>query len=545
MTKRNGLNAGARVAAFSRRDILVAGSTIVPVAILLPAWMTASAQTKSTFDFYISPSGSDSSSGSLSAPWSITSLRVGSTNFSKMPGKRIGLLPGTYSVGNYVFADSSTGALQIPGGTSSASTYVASCDSSGNYSPRTAKITALLNGVYGGQAGYGHNGPIISHVGTYPNTYPVGYLTLDGLVISGFSYKGIRIGGNSSGDGPSGLRGIVVQNCEFTGGAHNSGDATDNTNALWLDYTVGALVTNNYFHDNYGFNKTDMGHLNGVICWGCQGTTVQFNTLINAGNIYGKEVANQGNTVQYNYVDASMYTTTGSSSGIEDWTGANTGGLTQTTNINNNIIKSSAWGIQGATLSYSYGWTTPVNIYNNTIILSKGAGPYPAAWVTSQSSRNVRFYNNIYAGVADGSGYKSFHLNAKGPAVWDYNLYIATGMSWELSEDSALGSAAGSYTSQSAVQSAVAGLGGISSIDTHSISSDSPGFAGSGALALAYKLASTSPARNRGSTNGTTSGAACDMGAWGNGATQVGCNFTSGASTTPDSSPKAPSLTIS
>lgn len=545
MIKRIPLNAGAQPHAISRRDVLRVGGAIIPAGILLPAWVTAVAQTKTTFDFYISTTGSDNNSGAISQPWAITSLRVGSANFSKLSGKRIGLLPGTYNVGAYVYADSSTGALQIPGGSSSASTYVASCDSSGNYSARTATITALLSGVYGGQPGYGHNGPIISHVGKFPGTYPVGYLTLDGLVISGFSYKGIRIGGNSSGDGPGSLHGIVVQNCEFTGGAHNAGDATDNTNALWLDYTVGALVTNNYFHDNYGFSKTDMGHLNGVICWGCQGTVIQFNTLVNAGNIYGKEIANQGNTVQYNYVDATMYSTTGSSSGIEDFTGANTSGLTQTTNINNNIVLSSAWGIQGATLSYSYGWTTPVNIYNNTIVLSKGAGPYPAAWITSEASRNVKFYNNIYAGAPDGSGYKSFHLNATGPAVWDYNLYIASGMSWALSQNSALSSVVGTYTSQAAVQAAVASLGGISTIDAHSVATDSPGFVGSGARALAYQLQSGSPARGSGRTNGTASGTACDMGAWGNGATQIGCNFAGGSSSPPSSVPMAPALTVS
>jgi hypothetical protein len=526
--------------AISRRDVLRVGGAMIPAGLFLPAWLTANAQTATTFDFYISTAGSDSNPGTVAAPWAITSLRVQSPNFSKVPGKRIGLMPGTYNVAAYVYPDSSTGAIQIPGGSSSASTYVASCDTSGNYSPRTATITALSNGVYGGQAGLTHNGPIVSHVGVWPATYPVGYLTLDGLVISGFSYKGVRIGGNSSGDGPGNLHGIVVQNCEFTGGAHNSGDATDNTNALWLDYTVGALVTNNYFYSNYGFSTGDMGHLNGVICWGCQGTVIQFNTLVNAGNIYGKEIANQGNTVQYNYIDASMYTATGSSSGIEDFTGANTSGLTQTTNINNNIILSGGWGLQGATLSYAYGWTTPVNIYNNTIVLSTSAGPYPAAWVTSQASRNINFYNNIYTGAPDGSGYKSLHLNAAGPAIWDYNLYIATGMTWALAQNSSLATALASYTTQAAVQAAVAAAGGIAGLDAHSIANNTPGFAGSGALALAYQLQSSSPARNAGRTNGTASGAACDLGAWGNGATQIGCNFTSGSSV-----PKAPVLSVS
>ncbi len=350
----------------------------------------------------------------------------------------------------------------------------------------------------------------------------------------------MRIGGGSSADGPKGISGVIVQNCEFTGGGHNSGDSTDNTSALWIDYTLGAVVSNNYFHDNRGFSSQSADHLNGVITWGCQGTIIQYNTLVNSGNIYGKEIANQGNTVRYNFVDVSMYTATGTSAGVEDFTGANTGGLTQTTNIYNNIFVSGGFGIRGATLSYNYGWTTPVNIYNNTIVLSKTAGPYPAAWVTSQVSRNVKFYNNVYAGASDGSGYKSFHLNAAGPAIWDYNMFLATGMTWSLQQNSTLSAVQGTYTSLSAVQGALASLGGIAGFDTHSVATDSPGFVGSGAFAQAYQLQSNSPGRNKGSTNGTPSGAACDMGAWGNGATQIGCNFTSGGAL-----PKAPALSIS
>jgi len=469
---------------------------------------------------------------------------VKNANFYKMAGKRIGLLPGTYNVGAYVYPDSSTGAIQIPGGSSGAPTYIASCDSSGNYSPRTATITALVSGVYGGHAGHTYNGPIISHVGKFPATYPVGYMTMDGLIISGFSYKAVRIGGGSSGDGPTGLRGIVVQNCEFTGGSSNPGDATDNAVSLWLDNTIGAVVTNNYFHDNYAFSTTSMDHLNAVILWECQGTTIQYNTAVNAGNIYGKEVGNQGSTVQYNYVDASMYTARGTASGIEDFTGANTSGLTQTTTIRNNIVISSGWGIQGATLSYNYGWTTPVNIYNNTIVLKPTASPYPAAWVTSQSSRNIKFYNNIYAGAADGSGYKAFHLNPDGPSVWDYNLYIGSGMTWALSNDTLLSAVLSSFTSQSAVAAAVTAAGGIAGLDAHSIATNSPGFIGAGLLAQNYQLASSSPAKNSGRSDGTTGGSACDMGAWGNGATQIGCSFAGGSSGSNTVTPMAPSLNV-
>jgi hypothetical protein len=239
-----------------------------------------------------------------------------------------------------------------------------------------------------------------------------------------------------------------------------------------------------------------------------------------------------------------MYTSLGSASGIQDFTGANTSALTQTTNIRHNIILSSGWGIRGATLSYDFGWTTPVNIYNNTIVLKPTAPPYSAAWVTSQSSRNVKFYNNIYAGAADGSGYKAFHLNSAGPAIWDYNLYIGSGMNWALSNNSLLSAVLGAFTTQSTVAAAVAAAGGISGLDAHSIATNSPGFTGAGLLAQAYQLVSSSPARNSGRSDGTSGGAMCDMGAWGNGATQIGCSFAGGSSGSNTVIPMAPSLNV-
>jgi hypothetical protein len=190
---------------------------------------------------------------------------------------------------------------------------------------------------------------------------------------------------------------------------------------LWLDNTISALVTNNYFHDNYGTDgSSSADHMDGVICWGCQGTVIEFNTLVNSGTIYGKEDANQGTTVQNNYIDVSMYTASSTAAGIQDFTGAPTAGLTQTTIFRYNVILSSGWGIRGATLSNAYGWTTPVEFYNNTIVLNTNAStPYPAAWMTSKGSANVKFYNNLYAGAADASGYKAFRLNPAIPSSLD------------------------------------------------------------------------------------------------------------------------------
>lgn len=519
----------------SRREFLALGS----VGLVMASGFGSQARAQGTggFDYYISTTGSDANAGTLASPWAITSLMAAAqnshnvANFNAISGKRLGLLPGTYSVGTYMQSDSSTGALQIPGGNSSTSTYVASCDSSGNYSARTATITALNGGVYGGFAGYSHNGPIIANKGAGYNS---GYLTLDGLIISGFSYKGVRIGGNSSGDGPANVSGVIVQNCVFTGGAHNAGDATDNTSALWIDYTAGAVVTNNYFYNNAGFGPGSADHLNGIICWGCQGSQISFNTLINSGNIYGKEIANQGNNIFNNYVDCSMYTAQSTANGIQDFTGANTSGLTQTTTIHHNIFLSSGFGLGGATLSQNNGWTTPVKFYNNTIVMVQIGGLMveSAVWMYSQITRNVTFYNNILAGVMSGD-YGAIRFNPNGPTLWDYNLFPIA-MVWKTVSDSSGSSQIGGYTSLAAVQAAVSGAGGIGTFDTHSVQSSTPGFTGTGTLAAKYQLANGSAASGKGKVGGVSSGASVNIGAWDGAVSQIGCQFGTAGTVLPD-----------
>ncbi len=107
----------------------------------------------SAFDYYISPTGSAANAGTLAAPWDISVFAMTpssgtAANFqSLMAGKRIGMLPGTYPVYPYWSQQFNDGAshgscLTVPSGTAASPTYVASCDASGNYSPRTATIDA-------------------------------------------------------------------------------------------------------------------------------------------------------------------------------------------------------------------------------------------------------------------------------------------------------------------------------------------------------------------------------------------------------------------
>ena len=537
---------------------------------MLPTWRTAWAQTApSTFKYYVSPTGSDSNPGTLAQPWAITSLSMltwnanNRANWNKLNGAgvSVGLMPGTYDVSSMVGVQESNGALQLPGGKSGAPNYFASCNSSGAYSPRTAILDMKgASGRYGGRVGGpgNYDGPLIAHTGSGPpsgNAYAVGNLVIDGLCITGFSYKGIRIGGISSGDGSAISAPVTIQNCEFYEGGANVGDVEDNYAALWIDGTVNCMtVQNNYFHDTLGWHYYNNGrqmsgdHLNAIICWASvsainSGTIIKNNTCVNAGNIYGKVNGIEGTTVSNNYIDVSMYTI--NSAGIQDFTGATSSGLTGTTTFNNNVILVSGAGaaLGWPTLSNSYGYTTPISMYNNTIICTGGSGPV-VAWATCApaGAGTLKCYNNIYSTTlgATGSwnGFGNYYVNPSAPAVWDYNLFPASGVSWGLYQNALLTAQIANYSSASSFAAGLAAHGGISNAEAHGVAG-TPRFTNTGSFAEMYQLASGSVGKGTGSTTGTASGTACDMGAWGNGATQIGCNFTAGTAI-----PMSPKLSV-
>jgi hypothetical protein len=538
--------------AISRREILRIGGMVIPAAVLLPRWMTANAQTVSTsFDFYVSPTGSDSNPGTVAAPWAITSLMNRSinannqANFNRTSGKRIGFLPGTYNVAAQMQTDAYSGAFQIDGGTAGSPTYYGSSNSSGQYSLGTATITALTSGGQpGGGFNWPNNGPILGGLcSNVPHT--AGYVTIDGLRFTAYSYKGIRLGGVSAGYGPGGLVGCVIQNCEFFGQSQISGATTDNFASIWVDGMAGQgtgnFIQNNYFHDNIGVIPGGEEHLGAIFAFHCNGLTVQFNTGIKSGSFWGKDANVYGNTIAYNYIDNSGFTTKGGAGGIYDWTGAFSGAgpFSQTTNIHHNIVVAGGWALALRDAAAYLGWVSPVNVYNNTLIMVNAGGPYPAIWCAGQpaAAGKIQVYNNITTGVADGSGYKTFRTSPKALGVWDYNGYMSAA-SWALTSDSAgtdEGNATlGTYSSASAFASGVTSNGGISGCEAHGVSNGSPQFTGvnTGQLSSQYQLQAGSPFKGVGSTTGTASGSACDMGAWGGALppTQIGCNFSSPSS---------------
>ena len=470
-----------------------------------------------TFDFYVSPTGNDANPGTVAQPWAITSLVHTSSNYSLTTGKRIGFLPGTYDVsGMYVTGDSVTGCFQIDGGpTASASTYYGSSDASGHYSPRTALIQCQ---TVGGQFGGGVNAlpapPVLAHTGS---TTHHGNIVIDGLRFTGYSWKCVRIGDNGTIGAIAGS--VVIQNCEFFGAGQNAGSPNDNMPSIWLDGLHGGgpyTITNNYFHDNIPQNTLGQEGITAVQAWQCWGLQITYNTVVKSGGFNGKIDNIQGNTIAYNYLDNSAFSASGGVRGLDDWTGNPTAGLTQTSSFHHNIFIVGGWGLECQGTSANAPWTTPANVYNNTIVLNSG-GPYPAIMMggSSTNAGQMNFYNNLVSGSADGSGYSTFRTSPKAIGIFDYNGHM-TSANFALFTDGTNTEGTGTqYSSDSAFAAGVVAGGGVSGCQAHAVSNSSPQFTGTGHLAQQYQLQASSPFHNAGSTDGTTGGAACDMGAWG------------------------------
>lgn len=519
---------GANISGVSRRDILRMGSVIIPAGILLPAWLTARAATApATFNYYVSPTGSDSNPGTLAAPWAITSLSMltwnanNRANWNKLNGTgvSVGFLPGTYDVSSMVGSQESNGCLQFPGGTSTTPNYFASCNSSGAYSALSATFDMKgASGLFGGKNG--SEGPLIAHTGSGPpsgDPYATGNIIIDGLVLTGWSYKGIRVGGLSSADGPQITGPVTIQNCEFTGGGHNPGDGLDNAVACWMDGLTNWTVSNNLFLNNAPWAAGSNDHLNAIGVGYCQNGTIQYNTVINAGNIYGKSfgsgttgTGDEGNILQYNYQDTSMYTI--ECYGLQDFSGYPAPGLTQTTIFRNNIVLATLNGISAysATSNWPHGFTTPVEAYNNTLVMTGGSY---AIQIGVSNSSSTTVYNNISTGTVS-----LVEQSGGAVAILDYNL----------------------------ADKSVSGGGSNNITGTPTFVGGTPALP-----AQAYQLATGSLGKGAGRVGGVASGAAIDMGAWGGTdvntgqpISQIGYNG-SGASTSTPAVPSAPVLTVS
>jgi hypothetical protein len=482
------------IAAMSRRDVLRVGGLMIPAAIIAPTLLSGTAQA-ATFDYYISPSGSDSNPGTSSQPWSIAALN---SKRSTYRGKRVGLLPGTYNISSmYAAGDYEQPILDVEGSSSSTSPTLI-----GAVTPQAAIIDSGLK--VSDRAAMGNSTSVTQ-----------GNLIIDGLVFTRSVCRCLKLGSYVQ----SAVTGIVVRNCEFKGcDARYTPVAGGNNSVLELMNQTGALIQNNYFHDNIGEILNSGDHHSAILGWKCRNNIFEYNTVVKSGSVFGKAEGHSGNIFRFNYIDVSHLTDT--TAALQDWCGSPTTGGNTTKIHNNVLIGGSAADLRSAYFGTQYT-AHPVEVYNNTMVVLARAASFGLLIRTDPGA--LKFYNNIVTSAA--SGDQAFAgANVDAPSVMNFNLYHRAGGTTQWATYSSKTSTSRNYVSSLSLLSSVLRLISGSGVDQNSMVNN-PMFVASGTFAAYYKLQSGSPAKGAGRVGGTSSGATTDMGAWGNGASGIGADF--------------------
>jgi hypothetical protein len=512
----------------SRRSFL-AGAAGLAVAATLRS-PGANAQSSTAFDYYISPTGSDSNAGTVSSPWAITTLNnPGSANWNAIKGKTVGLMDGTYDI-SALDKTAAYVVLQVPTGLGATQPTVIQAVNTGK-----AVITAKSGTTYGQHTmiGSGVNG-----AGTNP---AIQYITLKGLVITGSGGGGISFEADNSGAGS--CPGIVIDSCVVYDIVNPN--SAYNVGGISLGTSIGgALITNCYIHDCYAsdYARTQHGNASAIYDWAID-TTIEYCTFAGCMSaVYSKNQGwgpPQGETFRYNYVTLGggvncvfdgFNNASGTSPPYHPWYVYG--------NIFENVSPlhyNSNSGVDG----FQANW----NFYNNTI-WGNGSGKNDAfgtmieAATSIQAGCRIAIYNNIEVRPPGdwNSAYGDVTVSQGSWSVWDYNCWPADVRFAYSPADST--HATTFYTeAQWKTQPGAPDAHSVLAVPTF-INTIVPG----GGSAQ-YRLAAGSQGQGAGRIGGIITGALTDMGAWGNGATQVGCNLAGSPGNGP--SPDSPKLTVS
>lgn len=523
----------------SRREVLRRAAIVTAVAAIAPVWTRrARAQSASqTFDFYISTNGSDSNPGTLTAPWAITSLNKSNSNNSKIKGKRVGMLPGTYGIysmwnsGSYNYQ---MPVLNLPSGSSGSRTFLGASDASGNQTVGGVNITASPSGTPGG----GFPGTSSSSIAMIGKDYtdPDGYCQIDGLVLS--DCTNLIVSYYTGTD-------MWVTNCHVYNCWGNEGN---NTGAIWFGGgATNGGVQNCLIHDVTIAGSGTLHNCAGIFSEDTIGNLYEYNTIYNCNcGIYDKNKNDGGHTYRYNYIEVN-----GSDpyNCLMDCAGGPAG---TTSKVYNNILviapSTSAerciW--QGICTDTGPNPTQAMEFYNNTCYVLSGGGCEMGVTYQSGGAGSVTHYNNIYVSAATGFyDIISFNTSSSAIAISDYNAFIG-GCSNSLGRGTN-GAPSSNYS--------LANWQSSFSLDAHSIaqSSESGVFQSPGGAQnpTGYQLAAGSPCKSAGRAGGSASGGVVDMGAWGGTdvntggpITRIGCNLAAPVTST-TSPPDAPVLNVS
>jgi Right handed beta helix region len=494
----------------TRRSLLKQGAYAALALRAAPSLVrTASAQTTSppiTFDYYISPSGSDSNPGTQSQPWAITAIN---THRAEYAGKRVGLLDGTYNV--HALCQNgkwSEPALAINGGPNAESPTVIAA-----VNPRQAILTGAhpVTGAYpttqSGIIGQG-----------YMQTQYKGNVIIDGLYITRSFQYGIAFYAPVPNQKEGGTSGFIVRNCEVY---DIDGITNDNVGGILMYFCTGALISNNKIHSVQPLTPGNPlpSNVAGIFSFNCHSNIYEYNTIYDCNDgIYDKNAYNGNHTHRYNYIEcAGLHPY----AALKDCSGGDAGDTL--TSHNNILIGPVVWdGSTGVNMPSLQSLV----FYNNTCIYGSPGRTtdngifYAARGSTLSPPATITFYNNIIHcnGTA---GYAGLVLLCAGTIeLSDYNCFSCAGSDKILAlnpESKPRGSNPQLYT--------LAGWRSATGMDSRSMASAATFASPLDRTPAGMQLRNASPGQGSGRVGGVASGTVTDMGAWGGGATQIGCNF--------------------
>jgi hypothetical protein len=487
---------------WSRRSFVKASVVAGTAWLQWPREVAFAQSSSATFDFYISPNGSDSNPGTIDRPWAITALN---TKRSTYAGRRVGLLDGTYSTASLgAYAGGYSPALGIAAGTADRPTIVEAVN------PRMAIIDDS-----GGSAGR-------AIIGSLDAT--TGHFTLRNLKVRGARQNCIHIQ-RTSGRG----EGIKVEGCEVYDQRFGGADITV---GIFLQALDDAQVTNCYIHDIT--NTTGGSRVAGIMMYGCRRTRIErcsfaktVNSAIHDKYAGGSPRLDQQETqVRQCYFGGNPIALWGFDNRDQTGTPPSAGPYGPY------IIENNVFDGVGSVLSNpgAFSAESPVIFRNNTIYLASGTGSGPGLY-TKKPGCEPSFYNNIwyFTGSWGEARALTVSVNGSGAAlmrVLDYNCYGPRGVAWltqnGYGEPYTPNNGSG-YVVRSTEAQWQAATGGDRT--GRSLFSTDPRFTMAGSDAERFKLQSGSPCIGAGRVGGSPSGAPVNMGAWDGNVTQIGCHF--------------------
>lgn len=484
----------------TRRTLLKQGAyaTVAAATASILTRRVSAASAPGGFDFYISPTGSDSNPGTHDRPWAITAINTHQRDYA---GKKVGLLDGTYNVHSLFQAQNNSGfvcALNANGGTASSPTLIAAVNARRAILTAADPSTNAYPTTEGALIGQGNQ--------QVPNP---GNVILDGLYVTRSFGPGIYFTPRQTGPNATG---IVVRNCEVF---DISGINAHNLAGIKLRVCTGALVHNNQVHSvqpapNHGAA--------GILTFNCHSNIYEYNTIYDCNTgIYDKNPQNGNQTVRFNYIEiAGVYPT----DAMTDCSGGNAGDVIT---VHNNIfVAPGTWDGSDVVVPSKQGLV----FYNNTCYHTDKQGLiyYPAGGSSISPPANVEFYNNIVYLPQTAGWAGAIRFLAGTVTLSNFNVFrVGTGSQPLIGVSSVSAPRSGVKLLTLSQWQKSTGLD-ANSIESTSISTVM--FSATSKLnPNGYALQPSAVGRNLGRIGGVASGAVTDAGAWGGGATQIGCNF--------------------